>query len=210
MPPAHAPSPGHTPTAVLHGGGLQGPSGTKGLMVRPHSPPPQGASQQGRLGVLPAFPETAGDTPFLAEANIISVTKKEHSGGGGELTVRKGVQHRVPRGLTLPCPVLSPPMQAGRWDRTGDPPEKPVHGEDSRTSPAPPRLNPKTDSVLHQGLKDTIIQKAPVQLVPSTCSQQRPSCNCYRLRRLHVVQKGDWPPAARALRWAGAWLCPSL
>lgn len=53
-------------------------------MVRPHSPPPQGASQQGRLGVLPAFPETAGDTPFLAEANIISVTKKEHSGGGGE------------------------------------------------------------------------------------------------------------------------------
>lgn len=65
-------------------GGLWGPSGTKGLMVRPHSPPPQGAPQEGRLGVLPAFPETADDTPYLAERNTISVTKKEHSGGGGE------------------------------------------------------------------------------------------------------------------------------
>lgn len=102
----------------------------------------------------------------------------------------------------VPCPTpptaFVHPMargHAGWWERTGDPPEKPVHGEDSRT----PRLNPKTDLVLHQGLKDTTIQRAPVQLVPRTRSQQRPSRNRYPLRRHHVVQKGDWPPAARAL-----------
>ena len=49
-----------------------------------------------------------------------------------------------------------------------------------KDTPPRPHLNPKTDSALHQGLKDTTVQKA-VQLVPSTCSQQRPSCNRYPL-----------------------------
>lgn len=39
---------------------------------------------------------------------------------------------------------------------------------------------PQDRLALHQDLKDTNIQKVPVQLVPSTCSQQRPSCNWAR------------------------------
>ena len=42
---------------------------------------------------------------------------------------RLGVHHQQPS---------STPTQAGWWERTGDPPEKPVHGEDSRTPPTTP------------------------------------------------------------------------
>ena len=69
----------------------------------------------------------------------------------------------------VPCPApptaFIHPMARGHtgwWERTGDPPGKPVHAKNSRT----PCLNPKTDSVLRQGLKDTTIWRAPVQLVP--------------------------------------------
>lgn len=103
----------------------------------------------------------------------------------------------------VPCPApptaFIHPMARGHtgwWERTGDPPGKPVHAKDSRT----PCLNPKTDSVLRQGLKDTTIRRAPVQLVPAPgANSGLHATNCYPLRRHHVVQKGDWPPAARAL-----------
>ena len=71
---ASVPLPEHTPATVLHGGGLWGPSGTKGLMVRArHSTSPQEP---------PSKPAGSG-TPHLAEGNTISVTEKECSGGDG-------------------------------------------------------------------------------------------------------------------------------
>lgn len=81
--PARAPRPGHTHRSPAWGRAA-GPLWHQ----RAHGQAPQ-PSSAGSLparppGGLPAFPETAGDTPFLAEANTISVTKKEHSRGGGE------------------------------------------------------------------------------------------------------------------------------
>ena len=73
--PACAPWPGHTPAAVLRGGGPWGPSGTQGLVVRaPHSAPLQ----------EPPSKAAGSGTSYPAEGNTISVTEKERSGGDGE------------------------------------------------------------------------------------------------------------------------------
>ena len=95
--PACAPWPGHTPATVLPGGGLWGPSGTQGLMVRaPHSAPLQ----------EPPSKAAGSGTAYLAEGKYYLCDREGVLRGLWRVTVSKGVQHGAPCGLTLPCPVL--------------------------------------------------------------------------------------------------------